>query len=91
MVRLLILVLIAILLWVLLERLLEKLAAGLRSSAGRSARGAGGPRQRSPEALVRCDACGVYVPRSRAIPASAGHAGTFCSEACRRASQSRAS
>lgn len=36
----------------------------------------------SGEELVRCAACGTRVPASRALAESAG---SFCSEACRRA------
>jgi len=40
-------------------------------------------RHRPPEALVQCASCGTFVPRGRALPASAGE--LACSDECRRA------
>lgn len=84
MTRLLILLVIAVMLWLLLEWGYRKLMTGLgldprtgRRSGGRSGVGP----SRSTEALVRCDACGAYVPASRTLPSRGGR--RACSETCR--------
>lgn len=84
MTRLLILVVVAVALWLLLEWGYRKLMSGfgLDPRTGRRVRGARGAGSASAgESLVRCDACGAYVPASRALPSRAGR--RLCSEACR--------
>jgi uncharacterized protein len=76
--RLLGLVVLAVLLWVTLEAVVKRLGAA-------AARGSFPPPpslKPPPEPLVRCAACGVYVPQVRAL---AGEEGLdfYCTEACR--------
>ncbi|HEX7180371.1 MAG TPA: PP0621 family protein [Thermoanaerobaculia bacterium] len=79
MIRLLLVVGLAYLAWLGVEGLMGR----LRLSAGVTRRPL---RPQAPEAgaagetLVRCDGCGVHVPRSRAV---AGESEVFCSDACR--------
>lgn len=81
MTRLLAIALLAILVWLVLEWAYRKLmgVAGLDHATGRRRVG---PRRSQPggEPLVRCDACGTYVPESRALAAGGRSA---CSRACR--------
>lgn len=86
MLRFLVLALLVLVLWRATMLLLGRLgAAPERQVRGRR----GGPASAAPgEELVRCAACGTRVPVSRAIAASAG---SFCSEACRRAALGGAS
>lgn len=81
MTRLLALILLAVVVWLLLEWGYRKLmgAVGLDPRTGRRPGRAAGPPARA-ETLVRCDACGTYVPESRALPAGPRRA---CSLACR--------
>lgn len=84
MTRLLVLVVVAIALWLLLEWGYRKLMSGLGLDprTGRRVRAGRGPGSAAAgEALVRCDACGAYVPASRALPSGPGR--RICSEACR--------
>jgi hypothetical protein len=91
MLRLLVLVLLVLLIWIFLSALLARLRIALSAptpeARRRSARSAAGT-SRSAEHLVRCSACGVRVPQSRALPAPGARGATegaaFCSEACRR-------
>lgn len=79
MTRLLLLVLVAIVVWLLLEWAYRKLmaSAGLDPGTGRRSPPGRGSRH---EPLVRCDACGTYVPESRVLAAGADRA---CSAECR--------
>lgn len=83
MTRVLAIVVLAIVVWLLLEWGYRKLmgTAGLGPGSGRRRSPGGGPPS-GGEPLVRCEACGTYVPRSRALDAGGGgrHA---CSPACR--------
>ena len=79
MTRLLALIVLAILIWVFLQNLKQK----VRISVGASRRSAAPPPQTSVENLVRCTACGVHVPRSRALPGAVGTEAVYCSERCR--------
>jgi hypothetical protein len=81
MTRLLALALLAVVVWLLLEWGYRKLMGtiGLDPRTGSRLDREGGPPSRH-ETLVRCDACGTYVPESRALPAGARRA---CSPACR--------
>lgn len=84
MTRLLLLLLIAAAVWLLLEWSYRGLmrALGRDPKNGRRAVGRGSGRPPAGgEALVACDACGAYVPASRALPAARGS--RACSEACR--------
>ena len=79
MLRFLVLALLVLLLWRATMLLLGRLGA----APERQVRGRRGGAAAAPgEELVRCAACGTRVPVSRALAASAG---SFCSEACRRA------
>lgn len=85
MLRLLALLVVALLIWMLLRRLFAYLlpAASPVRRTGRRSTAAPRPAER----LLRCDACGVRVPESRALPKGAlpaGGAPVYCSEACRR-------
>jgi len=89
--RLVALIALVVAVWLLLEWTYGKLLAALGiERPGRSGRRARtfGPRpaprtgERPAESLVRCAACGTYVPVSRALPAP-GRGGAVCSEACR--------
>lgn len=82
MLRFLVLALLVLLVWRATTLLLGRLGAG----SGRQVRGrSAGPRAVGrDEELVRCAACGTRVPASRALAAAAG---SFCSEACRRAAR----
>lgn len=86
MLRLLVLLLLALLIWMLLDRLLALVASPAprrRARPGDDGRTGGGRGETRPaERLVRCGTCGVRVPESRVLPATAGAA--YCSEACRR-------
>ena len=81
MLRLLVLVLLVVLVWLVLSALLERLRTPDRGSEGGRRGGAVGP----AEPLLRCERCGVRVPRSRSLPAPGG--GVFCSPACRQAAR----
>jgi uncharacterized protein len=81
MLRLLVVVLLIVLVWLVLSALLERLRAPDGGRGGNRRRGAGGP----AEPLLRCERCGVRVPRSRSLPAPGG--GVFCSPACRQAAR----
>ncbi|HMB53641.1 MAG TPA: PP0621 family protein [Thermoanaerobaculia bacterium] len=74
------LLLLALLIWMLLRRLFAYLlpAAPPVRRTGRRSAGAARPAER----LLRCEACGVRVPESRAL--SAGGDAVYCSEACHR-------
>lgn len=79
MLRFFALLLLALIFWMLLSRLLAYLApAPPRDRRGAGARGVG---RRPAEQLVRCAACGVRVPESRALAAAGG---VYCSPSCRR-------
>ncbi len=91
MTRLLVLILLAILVYLLVSALLRRLSAaagmgGRRVGKGAPGRGSARGSARG-ESLVRCAACGVRLPESRALPAPArgrGGGAVFCSEDCRR-------
>lgn len=85
MTRLLAIVVLAIVVWLLLEWVYRKLmgGAGLDPGTGRR-RASRGRHAGGGEPLVRCDACGTYVPGSRALDAGGGGAGRrACSPECR--------
>lgn len=98
MIRLVALLLFALLLWLVLEGALQV----ARRLAGQARRGAVPPRRgptavaRQTEELVRCAACGIHVPRSRALPPASEAAATalpggppadlYCSDRCWRSS-----
>lgn len=90
MLRFLVLVLLAVAFWYLLEWLYRKAvrALGLEPGPRRGGRQAGARegsvRQDQPEVLVRCEACGSYVPTSRALPVGRGSELLVCSEVCRQ-------
>ncbi len=89
MLRLVVLIALVVAVWLLLEWTYRKALAALGiERRGRRNGGRVGPRaargERPAEALVRCGACGTYVPASRAFPAPGG-GGAACSEACRAA------
>lgn len=81
MTRLLALALLAVIVWLLLEWGYRKLmgAVGLDPRTGRRLRRDGRAVQRN-EPLVPCDACGTYVPESRALRVAERRA---CSPECR--------
>ncbi len=82
MLRLLLLVALALALWSVLSPLLDR--SGKRSG-GRDA-----PPAPGGERLVRCAACGIRIPTSRALPATAGArdpAARYCSPVCRQAGE----
>lgn len=90
MLRFLVLVLLAVAFWYLLDRLYRKAlrALGLEELPRRDTRTTGS-RERSaggnqPEVLVRCTACGTYVPASRALSVGRGSELMACSKACRQ-------
>lgn len=89
MLRLVALLLFALLLWLLLEGALQV----ARRLAGQARKGTmprrPGPPAVAREELVRCAACGIHVPRSRALPAPAEATAAvdlYCSDHCRRTS-----
>jgi hypothetical protein len=90
--RLIALIVLVVAVWLLLEWTYGKLltALGIDRSGRRGGSRSFGPRpahragERRSESLVRCAACGTYVPVSRALPAPGG-GGAVCSEACRKA------
>lgn len=85
MTRVLAIVVLAIVVWLLLEWGYRKLmgTAGLDPGSGRRRTPRGGPAS-GGEALVRCEACGTYVPRSRSLDAGGDAAGRrACSPDCR--------
>lgn len=85
MTRLLAIVVLAIVVWLLLEWAYRKLmaTAGLDHGTGRRRSSRGSP-PTGGEPLVRCDACGSYVPGSRALDVGGGAAGRrACSPECR--------
>jgi len=90
MLRLLAIAALAILFWLLLDWVLNRTmrALGIEPS-GRGGSGArrppraGASAQKEAEALVRCPACGIYVPASRALPVSRSSGLVACSEECR--------
>lgn len=85
MTRLLALVVLAVVVWILLEWGYRKLmaATGLDPATGRRRSSSGSSASRG-EPLVRCEACGTYVPDSRALKVG-GSAGVWraCSPECR--------
>lgn len=85
MTRFLAIVVLAVVVWLLLEWGYRKLltATGLDRSIGRSPSSPGRSVSRG-EPLVRCDACGTYVPASRALDVGRGaHGRRACSPECR--------
>jgi hypothetical protein len=96
MIRLVALLLFALLLWLVLEGALQV----ARRLAGQARKGTmprrPGPSAVAGEELVRCAACGVHVPRSRALPPASVAAATaspggppadlYCSDRCWRSS-----
>lgn len=91
MLRLVVLIALVVAVWLLLKWAYRRTLAALGIERGRRAgRGRFGPRpvarggERPAESLVRCAACGTYVPASRALPAPGG-GGAVCSAACRAA------
>jgi hypothetical protein len=90
MIRLVVLLLLAVAIWMLLDWVYRKGARALGIDPDRK-----GPRPDRPtppgrpEALVRCAACGAYVPASRALRldtmrgTGAGDPRHACSEVCR--------
>lgn len=81
MLRLALLVTLAVVLWRTLE---NTLGDWLRKMlASRNPRP--GPTPVQGESLVRCEMCGVHVPRSRAIAGPGAESPVYCSDACRRA------
>jgi hypothetical protein len=91
MLRLIVLILFVVVLWLVLEGAMQ----GLRRFArGPARRGTVPPRQARTEVageeLVRCAACGVHIPRSRALVSSGTPEGSpvdlYCSDSCRRSS-----
>lgn len=90
MLRVVVLVLLAIAFWVLLEWFYRKAIRflGMEPPAGgRRRRDGAGPRTKGEgesEVLVRCEACGSYVPTSRALPVGRGSDRLACSEVCRQ-------
>jgi hypothetical protein len=80
MTRLVALLLIAIIVWLLLEWGYRKLMGAVGLDPGTGRRPVQGSRPSRNEALVRCDACGTYVPDSRALAAGGRRA---CSLECR--------
>ncbi len=91
MLRFLVLIALVVAIWLLLEWAYRKALAALGiERGGRRRAGRFGPRpvhearQRPTETLVRCAACGTYVPVSRALPAPGG-GGAVCSQGCRAA------
>ena len=91
MLRLLAIAALAILFWLLLDWLFNRAmrALGIEPSGRRGSRArrppgaAGASGQSEAEALVRCPACGTYVPASRALPVSRSGGLVACSEECR--------
>ena len=81
MTRLLLLILLAIALWLLLDWAFRKLLDVPRGARSTGRRPAGPGGMVTP--LVRCDACGAYVPEPRCLRAAGGR--RACSEACRTA------
>ena len=80
MTRWVLLVLLAVLVWQGLERIVAALRSG--SLLGPTAPQPGPPPPARPvETLVRCAACGTYVPRARAVPGAGAE--SYCSEPCR--------
>lgn len=80
MLRIALLVTLAVVLWRLLENtvgdwLRKRLPSG---SEPRST-------PRSGESLVRCEICGVHVPRSRASTGPSSPSAVYCSDVCRKA------
>lgn len=90
MLRLVALILLAFLLWLVLEGALQvvrRLAgAPRRGSMPRRQSQAAPPPAVAGEELVRCAACGVHVPRSRALSSPGVAADLYCSDSCRRSS-----
>ena len=70
----------AVLLW-LLYRLVKSLWSGRQQPPAPGARGRGSALHRGE--LVQDPVCGVYVPKSTAVPGGEGQ--WFCSERCRDA------
>ena len=63
---------------------IQQPGAGARPGRGRR------PGETDPEPMVRCDVCGLNVPRSEALPApDAGAARWYCSDAHRRQGEDR--
>lgn len=90
MLRLLAILALAILIWLLLDWLFRQVMGALGIAPSR--RSSGGARQTSggaasagrSEELVRCPACGTYVPASRALPLGRAGSVLACSEECRQ-------
>jgi hypothetical protein len=92
MLRFLVLLLLVIAFWLLLDWLYRKGARALGVDPDRTkTRGGGATPPGQPEHLVRCAACGAYVPASRALSLEGrggkrgGEEGASyaCSEVCR--------
>jgi len=83
MLRLIVLaVLLLVVFWLVSRWLVQTTPAPRRDAGSR-------PPPSPPEPLLRCSACGVRVPESRAVPAGQGGASRVCSEGCRRRAEAR--
>ncbi|HSK79622.1 MAG TPA: PP0621 family protein [Thermoanaerobaculia bacterium] len=84
MTRFLVIALLLVILGVSVNNFVQR----LRSLGGGGTRRPFPPGSRPPavrtEEMVRCTACGIHVPSSRALKSAGGSADVFCSEDCRR-------
>lgn len=81
--RIVLWVLRALAMLLLIRLILRALFPGRRGSGSRGPAGGTGRVERAGGELVRCEACGTYVPKDRAVVSSGGSARHFCTPACR--------
>ena len=85
MTRFLVIALLLVILGISVNNFVQRLRASLGSGdTRRSVPPASRPPAVRTEEMVRCTACGVHVPSSRALKSAGGGGDVFCSEDCRR-------
>jgi hypothetical protein len=73
-----------LLLLVILRLALKSFSTQLRTAVFGAPPRSPAPPRAVAETLVRCAACGAYLPASRTLKAAGGGSEIYCSEECRR-------
>ncbi|HSF42954.1 MAG TPA: PP0621 family protein [Thermoanaerobaculia bacterium] len=84
MTRFLVIALLLVLLGVSVNNFVQRLRASLGGGTRRPFPPGSRPPAVRTEEMVRCTACGIHVPSSRALKSAGGGGDVFCSEDCRR-------
>jgi hypothetical protein len=84
MTRFLVIALLLVILGISVNNFVQRLRASLGGGTRRPFPPASRPPAVRTEEMVRCTACGIHVPSSRALKSAGGGGDVFCSEDCRR-------